>query len=125
MGHAFPETLGADVEVIVASASEVGRTGMLKLAPVVLRGREDSVAVAEHNADPQARSVAQQPPPTLEAQDLKPGEHGMNVGKSEEDDFVIVKEEVELASVREMVDSEDGSGVTTTEPDEVLVGAGV
>lgn len=70
MGHISPERLVADVEVIVAAASEVGRTAMLRLAPVVLARREDSVAVAEHNADPQARSVAQQPPPRLEAQDL-------------------------------------------------------
>lgn len=53
----LPERLVADVEVIVAAASEVGRTAMLKLASVVL-DREDSVA------------VAQQPPPRLEAQEL-------------------------------------------------------
>ena len=102
----------------VAAASEVGRTGMLKLAPVVLDSRDDSVAVAEHNADPQARSVAQQPPPRLDAHDLKPGEQIMAVARVEVEK-AAVGEEVDVEDVE---DDEDGRGASTTGLDEVLVG---
>ena len=104
----------------VAAASEVGRTGMLKLAPVVLDRRDDSVVVAEHNADPQARSVAQQPPPRLDAHDLKPGEQIMAVARVEVEEASVG----EVVDIKDVKDDEDGTGATTTRLDEVLVGVG-
>lgn len=116
----MPERLVADFEVSVAAASEVGRTGMLKLAPVVLDSREDSVAVAEHNADPQARSVAQQPPPRLDTHDLKPGEQITAVARADVEEACVW----EVVDVEDVKDDEDGMDATTTTLDEVLVGVG-
>ena len=64
------EPVGVESAVRVEVVSEVGRTG----ATAEREALEVLVVEAGQNMDPQARSVGQQPPPSVAGQDWKPGE---------------------------------------------------
>lgn len=79
-----------DAAVIVATALDVGRTGTTRFGSSEVNEEVDIVENGGHDEGPHSRSVAQQPPPRLEAQERKPGEHANVVEDADEGDVGVV-----------------------------------
>lgn len=100
MGQVSPGAVETKVEVMVAATLDVGRTGITRLGSVVMVEEEDdSPEDAGQEEGPQARSVGQQPPPRLGAQERKPEEHE-RVAEVEDD----VNAVIDIVDVIDVVD---------------------
>ena len=96
-----------DAAVIVATALDVPRTGTTKFGLSDVKEVIDEVENGGQVDAPHSRSVGQQPPPKLDAQERKPGEHEKVVGEVEEGAVEVIG----IASVKDDEDVMEVEGV--------------